>query len=108
MLKRKYLKDKPTVQIERKPNDSHAWTGIMKVKQAFSKLGYFSTLWGVSTHGVEPREKDIGFNSFKGPSVGRPIRRLAHLGKHSGHGYTDAGHPLNPRRWVSASTTRTP
>jgi len=41
LLKRKYIKDKPIAQIQKRPGDSQFWSGLMKVKDKFLNLGSF-------------------------------------------------------------------
>jgi hypothetical protein len=41
LLRRKYVKDRTIVQVQRKPGDSHFWSGLMKVKESFLNLGRF-------------------------------------------------------------------
>ena len=41
LLKRKYIKDKPIAQIQKRQGDSQFWSGLMKVKDKFLNLGSF-------------------------------------------------------------------
>jgi hypothetical protein len=41
ILRNKYLSNQTTVKVERKPRDSHFWTGLMKVKKNFLCFGSF-------------------------------------------------------------------
>jgi hypothetical protein len=41
VLKRKYVKNKCLSQIERRLGDSHFWSGLMEVKNAFLRYGRF-------------------------------------------------------------------
>jgi len=41
LLKRKYIKYKPIGQVQKRPGDSHFWSGLMKVKDKFLNLGSF-------------------------------------------------------------------
>ena len=41
LLKRKYIKDKPIAQVQKRPGDSQFLSGLMKVKDKFLNLGSF-------------------------------------------------------------------
>jgi len=41
LLKRKYIKDKPIGKVQKRPRDSHFWSGLMKVKDKFLNLASF-------------------------------------------------------------------
>jgi hypothetical protein len=41
LLRNKYLGDKSFTQVERKPGDSHFWSGLMNIKDQFLNLGSF-------------------------------------------------------------------
>ncbi|XP_062193487.1 uncharacterized protein LOC133896859 [Phragmites australis] len=41
LLRRKYLKNKTIGEVKWKPGDSHFWSGLMKVKDQFLRLGSF-------------------------------------------------------------------
>jgi hypothetical protein len=41
LLRRKYVQDGTIAQVQRKPGDSHLWSGLMKVKEYFLNLGLF-------------------------------------------------------------------
>lgn len=39
VLRNKYFNNKPLIQIQRKTNDSHFWTGLLNVQDEFFKWG---------------------------------------------------------------------
>jgi hypothetical protein len=41
ILKRKYLKTQTITHVQKKPGDSHVWSGLMNVKDSFLNLGHF-------------------------------------------------------------------
>jgi hypothetical protein len=41
LLRRKYMRDSTIAQVQRKPVDSHFWSGLMKVKDSFLNIGHF-------------------------------------------------------------------
>jgi hypothetical protein len=41
ILKKKYVKDSIIAQVQHKQGDSHFWSGLVKVKDEFLKLGHF-------------------------------------------------------------------
>ena len=41
LLKKKYLKNETTAQVQKKPGDSHFWAGLMKVKDTFLNIESF-------------------------------------------------------------------
>ncbi|WVZ54946.1 hypothetical protein U9M48_005671 [Paspalum notatum var. saurae] len=41
LLRNKYLRDKTLTQLEKKPGDSHFWSGLMGIKDQFLNLGSF-------------------------------------------------------------------
>jgi len=50
LLKNKYLGSKTLSQVEKKPGDSHFWSGLMKVKQHFLQWTQFKVLNGKQVH----------------------------------------------------------
>jgi hypothetical protein len=49
LLKNKYLGDKSLIQIFRRPDDSHFWSGLMNIKDQFLRWGHFQVRDGQST-----------------------------------------------------------
>jgi hypothetical protein len=49
LLKNKYLGDKSLAQISRRSGDSHFWSGLMKIKDQFLRLGHFQVGDGQNT-----------------------------------------------------------
>jgi hypothetical protein len=39
MLRRKYLRTQTITHVQKKPRDSHFWSGLMNVKDSFLSLG---------------------------------------------------------------------
>jgi hypothetical protein len=42
LLRQKYLKSQTITHVQKKPRDSHFWSGLMKVKDSFFSLGRFN------------------------------------------------------------------
>lgn len=63
LLRNKYLKNQTIGRVERKPEDSHFWSGLMKVKEKFLSLTSFKMNNGKHIHFWE----DVWFGciSFK-------------------------------------------
>ena len=49
VLRRKYVKDKCLTQIEKRPGDSHFWSGLMVVKDIMLQYGRFKVSSGDQT-----------------------------------------------------------
>jgi hypothetical protein len=55
LLRNKYLRSKPLVQVEWKSGDSHFWSGLIKVKQDFLLFGTFKIRNGSKVRFLEYR-----------------------------------------------------
>jgi hypothetical protein len=49
LLRKKYLKDKPFSQVQRKKGDSHFWSGLMEVKSLVLERGRLKVQDGSQT-----------------------------------------------------------
>jgi hypothetical protein len=63
LLRNKYMHNKPIGQIQRKPGDSHFWSGLMKIKDCFLSFGTFHLNNGENTRFWE--DKWIGNRPLK-------------------------------------------
>jgi hypothetical protein len=63
ILRNKYLSKHTIGRVERKPRDSHFWSGLMKVKEKFLRFGSFQLKNGPQIRFWE--DKWIGNNAFK-------------------------------------------
>ncbi|WVZ96321.1 hypothetical protein U9M48_041976 [Paspalum notatum var. saurae] len=63
LIKNKYLKGKPLVQVERKLGDSHFWRSLLNVKDLFLSLGRFKLVIGNQLRCWE--DKWLGNHAFK-------------------------------------------